>query len=81
MGDLELSVPRATVAVMLGRSAWLVADLAGCEIVVVNRVSLYPERELAEDLLAIVHTFSCRLYGLRNYRKTLKRALAQDVSP
>jgi len=66
---------------MLGRSAWLVADLAGCEIVVVNRVSLSPERDLAEDLLAIVHTFLCRLYGLRNYRKTLKQALAQDVSP
>ena len=47
---------------------------------VANRVSLSPERELTEDLQTIVHTFSCRLYGLRNYRKTLRQALAEDVT-
>jgi predicted site-specific integrase-resolvase len=57
-----------------------VAARAGCEIVVANQESLSPERELTEDLLAIVHTFSCRLYGLRNYRKTLKQALIEDVT-
>jgi predicted site-specific integrase-resolvase len=57
-----------------------VAERTGCEIIVANQESLSPERELTEDLLAIVHTFSCRLYGLRNYRKTLKQALAEDVS-
>jgi predicted site-specific integrase-resolvase len=57
-----------------------VATRAGCEIVVANQVSLSPERELTGDLLAIVHTFSCRLYGLRNYRKTLRQALAEDVT-
>lgn len=27
---------------------------------------------MIEDLLAIVHTFSCRLYGMRNYKKQIK---------
>jgi putative resolvase len=52
-----------------------VAARNGCEIVVANQVSLSPQQELVEDLLAIVHTFSCRLYGLRRYEKTLKNEL------
>jgi hypothetical protein len=28
--------------------------------------------KFVEDLLAIVHVFSCRLYGLRRYEKQLK---------
>ncbi|WP_459568823.1 recombinase family protein, partial [Cupriavidus sp. 8B] len=39
----------------------------GCEIIVVNQESLSPEQEMVEDLLAIVQTFSCRLYGMRKY--------------
>jgi predicted site-specific integrase-resolvase len=27
---------------------------------------------MVEDLLAIVHTFSCRLYGLRKYQRQIK---------
>jgi len=42
----------------------------GCIIEVVNQESLSPEQEMVEDLLAIVHTFSCRLYGMRKYKKT-----------
>ena len=41
-----------------------------------NTESLSPETEMVQDLMAIVHGFSSRLYGLRNYRKTLKEALA-----
>jgi predicted site-specific integrase-resolvase len=41
----------------------------GCVIEVVNQDSLSPQQEMVEDLLAIVHTFSCRLYGMRKYRK------------
>lgn len=44
----------------------------GCEIVIVNQESLSPEQEMVEDLLAIVHTFSCRLYGMRKYKKQIK---------
>ncbi|ACK79437.1 transposon, resolvase [Acidithiobacillus ferrooxidans ATCC 23270] len=44
----------------------------GCEIVVVNQNSLSPQQEMVEDLLSIVHTFSCRLYGMRKYKKQLR---------
>ena len=35
-------------------------------------MSLSPEKEMVEDMLAIVHTFSCRLYGMRKYEKGLR---------
>jgi predicted site-specific integrase-resolvase len=44
----------------------------GCEIVVANQNSLSPEQEMVEDLLAIVHTFSCRLYGMHKYTQQIK---------
>lgn len=53
-----------------------VAARNSCQIVVANQESLSPQQELVEDLLAIVHTFSCRLYALRRYEKTLKDELA-----
>jgi putative resolvase len=53
-----------------------VAERHGCEILIANAESLSPQQELVEDLLAIVHTFSCRLYGLRRYEKTLKDELS-----
>lgn len=53
----------------------------GCEIVVVNQETLSPEQEMVEDLLAIVHTFSCRLYGIRKYKKQLKEDYPQTKEP
>ena len=47
-----------------------------CELLVLDQEKLSPEREMVEDLMTIVHCFSSRLYGLRNYRKTLKAALS-----
>lgn len=49
----------------------------GCEFVVVNQEALSPQQEMIEDLLAIVHTFSCRLYGLRKYKKLIKEDLKE----
>ena len=43
-----------------------------CQLVVCNNSNLSPEREMVEDILAIVHVFSCRLYGLRKYKKQIK---------
>jgi putative resolvase len=51
-----------------------------CELVVMNTVALSPEQEVVQDLLTITHCFSSRLYGLRNYRKALKKAIADDQS-
>ena len=46
-----------------------------CELLVIASEKLSPEVEMTQDLMTIVHCFSSRLYGLRNYRKALKEAL------
>ncbi|NEU73612.1 IS607 family transposase [Hassallia byssoidea VB512170] len=52
--------------------AWL-CSLNSCEIVVLNQVELSPEREMVEDILAILHCFSARLYGLRKYKSEISK--------
>ncbi|MCV3216702.1 IS607 family transposase [Plectonema radiosum NIES-515] len=51
----------------------------GCEIIVANQESLSPQQELVEDLMAIIHCFSCRLYGLRSYSTDLKNKLKETI--
>jgi len=48
------------------------------ELLVMNTETLSPEQELVQDLMAITHCFSSRLYGLRNYRKALEKALKDE---
>ncbi len=48
------------------------ADRSGCKILVLNNHVLSPEREMLEDVLAIIHVFSCKLYGLRKYKQKIK---------
>ncbi len=50
----------------------------GCEILILNVEKLSPEQEMVQDLMTIVHCFSSRLYGLRNYKKSLKKSLKED---
>lgn len=57
------------------------ATLNGCELLVLNQERLSPEAEMVQDMLAIVHCFSSRLYGLRNYKKSLQKALHADRPP
>jgi len=51
------------------------AALHGCELMVLNQERLSPEQGMVQDLTTIVHCFSNRLYGLRNYRRQLRAAL------
>lgn len=48
-----------------------------CEIIVVNQERLSPHQELVEDMLAIIHSFSSRLYGLRKYKKQIKAKISE----
>ena len=48
------------------------------ELVVMDTETLSPEQELIQDLMSIVRCFSSRLYGLRNYRKALEKALKDE---
>ena len=54
-----------------------IATMNGCKIVVANQQSLSPQQEMIEDLLTIVHTFSCRLYDLRSYKKKIKEVCSE----
>ena len=42
-------------------------------IVVVNNEELSPQEELVQDIVSILHVFSCGLYGLRKYKKQIER--------
>ena len=42
------------------------------EVVVVNNEELSPQEELVQDIVSILHVFSCRLYGLRKYKKQIE---------
>ena len=54
----------------------------GGRVVVLNEVSLSPSEELTQDLLTILHVFSCRLCGLRKYREKIKEEsnIEEDTS-
>lgn len=38
-------------------------------LIVINNEKTSPEQEVVDDLIAIIHVFSCRVYGLRKYKK------------
>ena len=59
---------------------WLahLCETHGCQIVVLNTESLSPGQELVQDWMTIVHCFSSRLYGLRNDRKAIQKAMQDD---
>ncbi len=44
----------------------------GSDIVVVNNEDLSPQEEMIQDLISIIHVFSCRVYGLRKYKDRVK---------
>lgn len=43
----------------------------GTKIVVLNNPDLSPTQEMVEDLVSIIHVFSCRIYGLHKYKKQI----------
>lgn len=42
------------------------------QIVILNDKTTSPQQELVEDLISIIHVFSCRIYGLRKYKTDIK---------
>ena len=42
------------------------------KIIIVNNETLSPNEELVQDIISILHMFSCRLYGLRKYKNQIK---------
>lgn len=50
-------------------------------ILIVNNETLSPNEELVQDIISILHEFSCRLYGLRKYKKQIQKddEIAKDL--
>lgn len=47
----------------------------GTKIVIVQNETLSPEEEVIQDLISIIHVFSCRVYGLRKYKKSINKEI------
>lgn len=56
-----------------------VVESNGGKLVVLSEESLSPEVELTKDLLNILHVFSCRMHGLRNYKKQVAQATSHSA--
>jgi len=52
----------------------------GCTILIVNNEELSPQQEMVQDLVSIIHVFSCRIYGLRKYKKKIIEEIKCDKS-
>ena len=42
------------------------------KIIVVNNETLSPNEELVQDIISILHVFSCKIYGIRKYKKKIE---------
>lgn len=40
---------------------------------VIEDIVTSPEEDLIKDLISIIHVFSCRIYGLRKYKKKIEK--------
>lgn len=52
----------------------------GSKIFVVQNETTSPEKEMIDDIISIIHVFSCRIYGLRRYKKAIQedQSLLED---
>ena len=41
-------------------------------IVAANNEELLPQEDFVQDIVSILHVYSCRLYGLRKYKKQIE---------
>lgn len=44
------------------------------KIIILNDIITSPEDELVQDLISIIHVFSCRIYGLRKYKTKIQKS-------
>ena len=52
----------------------------GVKFIIVNNESLSPQEELVQDIISILDVFSCRIYGLRKYKKKIREDIEVEKS-
>ena len=52
----------------------------GVKFIIVNNESLSTQEELVQDIISILHVFSCRIYGLRKYKEKIKEDIEVEKS-
>jgi excisionase family DNA binding protein len=57
---------------------WL-CEQFDCKIVVLNSIGLSPHQELVQDIVAILHSFSSRLYSIRRLENLFKQELQAET--
>lgn len=57
---------------------WL-CEQFDCKIVVLNQVSFSVHQELVQDIVAILHSFSSRLYSIRRLENQIKQELQTEA--
>ena len=58
----------------------LLYRLTGVKIIVVENIATTPQTEMIQDLISIIHVFSCRIYGLRKYKKKIEKGFHNETS-
>ena len=56
----------------------LLERLTGTKIIVAENIATSPENDLIQDLISIIHVFSCRVYGLRKYKTKLTKKMEEN---
>lgn len=51
----------------------LLKRLCDVDVICVKSVTDSPEEELVNDLVSIIHVFSCRIHGLRKYKSKIEK--------
>jgi len=49
-----------------------------CDVIVVNNETMSPQEEMIQDLISIIHVFSCRIYGLRKYKRQIREEMKNE---
>jgi predicted site-specific integrase-resolvase len=55
-----------------------IIEFNGGKLLVLDKVVFSPEEELTRDLVNIIHMFSCRMHGLRNYKNKIDKDLPKQ---
>ena len=63
---------RDRLARFSGEIIQFLVEQNGGQVVVFDQTVHSPEQALTADLLAILHLFSCRMYGCRRYRNQIQ---------